>query len=90
MAQVRRAIETLPKLVEAGNEAVASGILDPGVVQQLAEVGHLFAGAYNTAKETHPKQHGTIGLLLKLKDPDVNRAFNFALRLAKAFGQNLK
>jgi uncharacterized protein YjgD (DUF1641 family) len=90
MVQVRRAIETLPKLIEAGNQAVSSGILDPLVVAQLAEVGHLFAGAYNTAKETHPKQHGTVGLLMKLKDPDINRAFNFALRLAKAFGQNLK
>jgi uncharacterized protein YjgD (DUF1641 family) len=59
------------------------------VVGQLAEVGHLFAQAYSTAKETHPKQHGIIGLALKLRDPDVNRAINFALRLAKAFGQNL-
>lgn len=89
MGQVRRAIEALPTLVEAGNQAVASGILDPVVVAQLAEVGHLFASAYNTAKETHPKQHGTVGLLMKMKDPDINRAFNFALRLAKAFGKNL-
>lgn len=82
-------LESVPKLVNAGNELVASGILDPVVVGQLAEVGHVFANAYNTAKETHPKQHGTIGLALKLRDPDINRAINFALRLAKAFGQNL-
>ncbi|MCO4099216.1 MAG: DUF1641 domain-containing protein [Gemmatimonas sp.] len=82
-------LDSVPKLVNAGNELVTSGILDPVVVGQLAEVGHLFAQAYSTAKETHPKQHGTIGLALKLRDPDVNRAINFALRLAKAFGQNL-
>jgi uncharacterized protein YjgD (DUF1641 family) len=90
MGQVRRTIEMLPKLVEAGNQAVASGLLDPTIVAQLGEVGHVFANAYETAKETHPKQHGTIGLLMKLKDPDINRAFNFALRLAKAFGKNLQ
>lgn len=82
-------LDSVPKLVNAGNELVASGILDPVVVGQLAEVGHVFAQAYSTAKETHPRQHGAIGLALKLRDPDVNRALNFALRLAKAFGQNL-
>jgi hypothetical protein len=82
-------LDSVPKLVGAGNELIASGLLDPAVVSQLAEVGHVFANAYNTAKETHPKQHGTIGLAMKLRDPDINRAFNFALRLAKAFGQNL-
>lgn len=82
-------LDSVPTLVNAGNELVSSGLLDPVVVRQLAEVGHVFATAYNTAKETHPKQHGTIGLALKLRDPDINRAFNFALRLAKAFGQNL-
>ncbi|MCZ8204214.1 DUF1641 domain-containing protein [Gemmatimonas sp.] len=89
LAEMRRTMQSLPKLVQAGNELVASGILDPVVVGQLAEVGHLFARAYSTAKETHPRQHGMIGLALKLRDPDVNRAINFALRLAKAFGKNL-
>ena len=108
VVQLRRTLESLPKLVQAGNELVeskildsvptlvnagnelvSSGLLDPVVVRQLAEVGHVFAQAYNTAKETHPKQHGTLGLAMKLRDPDINRAFNFALRLAKAFGQNL-
>ncbi len=90
MVEVRKTLASLPKLVQAGNELVASGILDPLVVGQLAEVGHTFAKAYESAKETHPRQLGTIGLAMKLRDPDVNRAFNFALRLAKAFGQNLK
>ncbi len=82
-------LDSMPTLVKAGNELVSSGLLDPAVVGQLAEVGHVFAQAYNTAKETHPKQHGTVALALKLRDPDINRALNFALRLAKAFGQNL-
>jgi uncharacterized protein YjgD (DUF1641 family) len=90
MVELRRTLESVPKLVQAGNELVASGILDPAVVSQLAEVGHTFAKAYETAKETHPRQLGTMALAMKLRDPDVNRAFNFALRLAKAFGQNLK
>lgn len=90
MVEVRKTLSSLPKLVQAGNELVASGFLDPLVVGQLAEVGHTFAKAYESAKVTHPKQLGTIGLAMKLRDPDVNRAFNFALRLAKAFGQNLK
>ncbi|MDX2183893.1 MAG: DUF1641 domain-containing protein [Gemmatimonadaceae bacterium] len=90
MAQVRKTLASLPTLVQAGNELVASGILDPAVVSQLAEVGHTFAAAYTSAKETHPQQLSTLGLAMKLRDPDVNRALNFALRLAKAFGQNLK
>jgi hypothetical protein len=89
MVQMRKALEGLPKLVQAGNELVASGLLDPAVVSQLAEVGHTFASAYTTAKDTHPEQRTTLGLMMKLRDPDINRALNFALRLAKAFGRKL-
>ena len=90
MVEMRRTIASLPTVVQAGNELVSSGLLDPVVVNQLAEVGHVFAKAYDTAKESNPKQHGLVSMAMKLRDPDINRAFNFALRLAKAFGQNLK
>lgn len=88
--QLRRTLAALPTLVEAGNVLVKSGMLDADIVGTLGEIGHVFASSYQEAKVKHPQSLGLFGLLRALQDPDVNRALNFGIRFAKAYGQSIK
>lgn len=90
--QVREVLEALPAVVNAGSTLVASGMLEPRTVGVLGEIGRSAAEAFDDAKsrETAPRKLGVLGLMKELKDPDVNRALDFLLRVAKAYGQRLK
>lgn len=90
--QVRDVLAALPTLVNAGTTLVQSGMLEPKTVGVLGTIGRSAADAYDqaTSQAEEPRKLGVFGLMRELKDPDVNRALDFLLRVAKAYGQRLK
>lgn len=90
--QLREVLTALPPLVDAGKTLIASGMLEPKTVAVLGGIGRSAAQSFDEAKSSQhpPRQLGLFGLLRELKDPDVNRAVDFLLRVAKAYGQSLK
>jgi uncharacterized protein YjgD (DUF1641 family) len=91
-AKVREVLTALPPLVEAGKTLIASGMLEPKTVAVLGAVGRSAALSFDEAKSHKhpPRQLGLFALLRELKDPDIARALDFLLRVAKAYGQTLK
>lgn len=90
--KVREVLTALPPLVEAGKTLIASGMLEPKTVAVLGSIGRSAAQSFDEAKAQRgaPRQLGVFALLRELKDPDVSRALDFLLRVAKAYGQSLK
>lgn len=90
--KVREVLTAMPTLVDAGKTLIASGMLEPKTVHVLGTIGRSAAQSYDEAKShSRPsRQLGVFGLMRELKDPDVNRALDFLLRVAKAYGQSLK
>lgn len=90
--KVRDVLTAMPTLVDAGKTLIASGMLEPKTVHVLGTIGRSAAQSYDEAKShtQPPRQLGVFGLMRELKDPDVNRALDFLLRVAKAYGQSLK
>lgn len=90
--KVREVLTAMPPLVEAGKTLIASGMLETKTVAVLGSIGRSAAQSYDEAKSHKhaPRQLGVFALMRELKDPDVNRALDFLLRVAKAYGQSLK
>lgn len=90
--KVREVLAAIPPLVDAGKSLMASGMLEPKTVAVLGAVGRSAAQSFDEAKSQDypPRKLGILGLMRELKDPDVNRALDFLLRVAKAYGQSLK
>jgi hypothetical protein len=90
--KVREVLTALPPLVEAGKTLIDSGMLEPRTVAVLGGIGRSAAQSFDEAKSHQgpPRQLGVFALIRELKDPDVNRALDFLLRVAKAYGQSLK
>ncbi len=89
--KVKEVLQALPPLIQAGQTLVKSGMLEPSTVAVLGQIGHSAAQSFEEAKSApaNAKPLGIFGLMKALKDPDVNRAVDFALRLSKAYGQSL-
>lgn len=87
----KEVLEALPPLITAGQTLMKSGMLEPRTVAVLGQVGRSAAQSFDEAqgngKDARPI--GILGLLGALKDPDVNRAISFGLRVAKSYGQSL-
>jgi hypothetical protein len=62
-----------------------SGMLDPGVVRIIGELGRALAETAAAA----PRPLGAAGLLLALGKPDVRRALGFLVAVAERFGRTL-
>lgn len=92
LAKLRDVLAAMPPLVEAGKTLIASGMLEPKTVAVLGGIGRSAAQSFDEAKSHKgpSRQLGVFGLLRELKDPDVNRALDFLLRVAKAYGQSLR
>jgi len=90
--KVREVLRAMPPLVDAGMSLIESGMLEKKTVHVLGTMGRSVAQSYDEAKnhEHSPRQLGVFALIRELKDPDVNRALDFLLRVAKAYGQSLK
>lgn len=90
--KVREVLTALPPLAAAGRTLLESGMLEPKTVAVLGGIGRSAAQSYDEARAQQgaPRQLGVFALIRELKDPDVNRALDFLLRMAKAYGQSLK
>lgn len=90
--RIKEVLASIPPLVDAGQTLIASGMLEPKTVAVLGAIGRSAARSFDdaTSHKAPPRQLGLFGLLSALKDPDVNRAIDFALRVSKAYGQSLK
>lgn len=91
LVKLKEVMRAMPALVTAGQTLVKSGMLEPKAVEALGKIGRSVADSYDEARaikrETRPL--GVFGLLKAIRDPDVNRALDFALHVSKAYGQNL-
>ena len=80
----------LPQLVKTIDTVQSSGLLRPDLIASLAEGGQLLSASYNEAKKAPVKTIGVFGLLMELKDPDVNRSVTLLLETAKQAGKKLR
>lgn len=89
--KLKDVLQALPPLVAAGQTLVKSRMLEPKTIALLGDIGHSAAQAFDDAKnvKSPPRTLGLFGLMKALKDPDVNRAIDFALHVSKAYGQSL-
>lgn len=87
----KEVLEAMPALVTAGQTLLKSGMLEPRTVAVLGQVGRSAAQAFDQAQNNGEAARpiGVFGLLNALKDPDVNRAITFGLRVAKSYGKAL-
>jgi uncharacterized protein YjgD (DUF1641 family) len=69
-------------------EVLDSDMFDPGALRTLASAARAMADATDGA--TEPQRVGVFGTLGALRDPDVQKALGFAVRVAKGFGQTLE
>lgn len=88
----KEVLEALPPLITAGQTLLKSGMLEPRTVAVLGQVGRSAAQSFDQAQNNGEASRpiSVFGLLSALKDPDVNRAITFGLRVAKSYGQSLK
>ncbi len=90
--RAKEVLAAIPALVEAGETLVQSGMLERKTVSVLGTIGRSAAQSFDEAKAQKgaPQHLGVFGLLRALRDPDIARAIDFALRVSKAYGQSLK
>jgi hypothetical protein len=91
IVKLKEIMRAMPALVTAGQTLVKSGMLEPKTVEALGKMGRSVADSYDEAA-TAPRAArplGIFGLLKAIRDPDVNRALDFALHVSKAYGQTL-
>jgi uncharacterized protein YjgD (DUF1641 family) len=91
IAKFKEVLQAMPALVTAGQTLVKSGMLEPRTVEVLGKLGRSAADSFEEAKtaKRDARPLGIFGLLKAIRDPDVNRALDFALHVSKAYGQSL-
>ena len=62
-----------------------SGVLDPAALKTIGELGR----ALSETASARPDPVGPLGLLLALRQPDVQRALGFLMMFAERFGNRL-
>lgn len=84
--KVREILTAIPTLEDAGKALIAPGMLEPRTVRGLGTIGRSAAQSYDeTESQSHPpRQLGVFGRMREVKDPDVNRALDFLLRVAES------
>lgn len=90
--QLRKVANGLPSLVEAGSLLADAGMFDPKTITVLGRLGQAVAGAHQdlekgTAASVRPL--GLFGLLKVLREPEMQRVLNLALRVAERYGKGL-
>lgn len=90
--KLKEVMRAMPALVTAGQTLVRSGMLEPKTVEALGTMGRSVADSYDEARAARrdPRPLGVFGLLKAIRDPDVNRALDFALHVSKVYGQSLR
>jgi hypothetical protein len=88
MRSLARAADRLtsPEAIAALDSMLGSGVLDPSAVAVLGKLGRAIAASGAESSE----RVGAFGLLRALRDPTIQRALGFTLRLAREFGQALE
>jgi hypothetical protein len=67
-----------------------SEVLEPNALAVIGKTGRALAASHADSHTTPtPERLGVVGLLRALRDPDVQRALSFAVRVAKRFGAHL-
>ncbi|MBL0938636.1 MAG: DUF1641 domain-containing protein [Gemmatimonadaceae bacterium] len=89
--KLKDVLAALPPLVAAGQTLVKSGMLEPRTVEVLATMGRSAAASYDEAHAaaSDEKPMGVLAMLKALRDPDIARVVQFAVRFSKSYGQSL-
>lgn len=82
-------LERVPDLVNAMLTLARAGMLDPGVVRVLGDVGKQLTSAYEDARSKPVTPVGAMGLVRAMGEPEVQRALGLFVAVARRVGKDV-
>ncbi|HRC87432.1 MAG TPA: DUF1641 domain-containing protein [Thermoanaerobaculia bacterium] len=87
LGELRKVVDTLPSLVEAGKLLAEAGMFEPKTVSLLAQLGQSLAEAHREVVRSPRPPIGLFGLLRLIKDPEVQPILHWIIEVARRYSQ---
>jgi len=88
-APTKRLADDAPKIADAAEALLESGMLSRDVVNLLGQFAEAIVAATASARTHRTSVVGVMPLLRALKDPDVGRGLGLMIEVARALGKTL-